>query len=102
MRKVKYYIDDVEYMKQELNYPDSVIDLLKNRLRAIYTIYGDGNCVNRVEIADYDGNKIDINCLNGFQRGVILSDCYSHFENRKYYNGANKPFGVIRIEEIEV
>lgn len=52
-------------------------------------------------MTDYNGNKIDINTLNGYQKGIILNDCYAYFEGGQYQNGATELCGVINIEETE-
>lgn len=58
--------------------------------------------MDRYELTDYDGNRIDINSLNGYEKGVILNDCYAYFVGRKYHSDAKEPFGVVEIVEEEV
>ncbi|MDO5151694.1 MAG: hypothetical protein Q4D76_20290, partial [Oscillospiraceae bacterium] len=70
--------------------------------KVIYTLYGEGNNTDRYTLTDYEGNKIDINTLNCYQRGVILSDCWAYFTGGKYHSDSNSPCGVIEIRESEV
>lgn len=74
MRKVIFKIDDKECFRRELE-KDNCIgkqadDILKGlgNFKAIYTLYGEGNNVDRYELTDYDGNKININDLNGYEK----------------------------------
>ena len=104
MRKVTFYIDDLEWFRKYYNLTDKQMeDLFSNSssFRVIYTLYGDEKNVEHYTLTDYDGNKICINSLNGFQGGVVLSDCWAYFTGSKYSNGGKEPCGVIRIEEEE-
>ena len=103
MRKVKFLIDDNKYF---INQFDGKPELQKHfeekdSFQAVFTLYGCGQNIDRYTLTDYNGNKIDINPLNGYQNGVILNDCYAYFEGRQYQNGATEPCGVINIEETE-
>lgn len=49
-----------------------------------------------------DGNKININDLNGYEKGVVLNDCYTYFVGGKYHSNADHPCGVVEIIEEEV
>ena len=74
----------------------------KNRFKVIFTLYGNGKTVDRHELTDFNGNKKNINDLNGYEKGVILNDCYAYFEGRKYHSEARIPGGMIEvIEEID-
>lgn len=108
MRKVIFKIDDHEYFRREFVEKDGCTekqaeDILKGlgNFKAIYTLYGVGNNVDRYELTDYDGNKISINDLNGYEKGVVLNDCYAYFTGGKYYDNADKPCGVVGILEEE-
>lgn len=105
MRKVIFKIDDKEYFRRELE-KDNCIgkqadDILKGlgNFKAIYTLYGEGNNVDRYELTDYDGNKININDLNGYEKGVVLNDCHAYFAGGKYHSNASQPCGVVEIVE---
>lgn len=103
MRKVIFKIDDKEYFRRELekyNCTGKQAEDILNGLgyfKAIYTLYGTGNNVDRYTLTDYDGNNININDLNGYEKGVILNDCYDYFTGNE-----NKPCGVVEILEEEV
>lgn len=107
MRKVIFKINDQEYFRKEFEkdgYTRKQADaLLKGvgNFKAIYTLYGEGKNVNRYELTDYDGNKININDLNGYEKGVVLNDCYAYFTGSKYHCNADKPCGVVGIIEEE-
>lgn len=107
MRKVIFTIDDVEYFKRLLQKQDVTEEAQKdilenlNQFKVIYTLYGNGNCPDRYELTEYDGNKININDLNGYEKGVVLNDCYSYFVGGKYHSNADKPCGVVEIVEEE-
>ena len=105
MRKVVFVIDDVEYFRRSLqnqNITDeSQNEILKgfNDFKAVYTLYGKEKTVDRYELTDFDGNKININELNGYQRGVVLCDCLAYFEGGNYFCNGKEPCGVIDIQE---
>ena len=42
-----------------------------------------GNSYDRFELTDFEGNKININDLNGYQRGVVLESCVRHFTGKE-------------------
>lgn len=108
MRKVIFHIDDREYFRRSLtgkyniteNQVDEILSGL-NDFKAIYTLFGDGQQIDHYKLTDIDGNKMNINSLNNFQRGVILNDCKAYFEGRKYCFDGDVPTGVIKIEEEE-
>lgn len=105
MRKVIFKIDDKEYFRRELekeNVPNDIKEEILNSVKSfksIYTLYGEGNNVNRYELTDYDGNRISINDLNGYEKGVVLNDCYAYFAGGKYHSNTDKPCGVVEITE---
>lgn len=104
MRKVTFYINDLEWFRKFYNLSDKQMEDLfsdTSSFKVIYILYGDGNNADRFTLTDYDGNKIDINSLNGYQKGVVLNDCWAYFAGRKYCFDGNGPCGVIRIEEAE-
>ena len=80
MRKVIFKIDDQEYFRRQLEKKNCTEEQIKNILKdignfkAIYTLYGDGKNVDRYTLTNHDGNKININDLNGYEKGVVLND----------------------------
>lgn len=108
MRKVIFKIDDKEYFKRDLKRQncteEQTEDILKkiNSFKAIYTLYGNKKQVDRYKLTDYDGNKININDLNGYEKGVVLNDCYAYFVGGKYCFDSDKPCGVVDIVEEEI
>ena len=102
MRKVTFYIDDVEFFRKFYNLTDEQMKKLfsdNDSFKAIYTLYGNEDLPDRYELTDYDGNRIDRNTLNGFQKGVILNDCWAYYSGGKYCNDEKEPCGVIKIKE---
>lgn len=104
MRKVTFYIDDLEYFriaykltKEQFNEMFSDI----TSFRVIYTLYGEGKNADRFTLTDYDGNKVNRNSLNGYERGVVLNDCQAYFVGGKYHLDGTEPCGVVKIEEEE-
>jgi hypothetical protein len=103
MRKVKYIIDDIKWFQQYYKLSDEETEKLfgdKESFKVIYTLYGEGKTVDRYELTDFDGNKVQLSSLNGYERGVVLNDCYAHFAGSKTsHNEKEQPSGVISIEE---
>lgn len=85
MRKVTYTIDDVAYFRRV--YKDYDVNSLLSGIepfRAVYVLYSGINSdkmPDRYELF-IDGKKTNINTLNGYQRGVVLEDCFNHFIGR--------------------
>ena len=104
MRKVIFTIDDVEYFKRMLQKQnvteEAQKDILENinQFKVIYTLYGEGKNVDRYTLTDFDGNKVSLNDLNGYQKGVVLNDCMAYFNGGKYHGNETEPCGVIDIQ----
>lgn len=108
-RKVVYNIADDIYLTEELRRQKptltdrEIADILDDvrPFRATLILYGRGKNVDRYELRKGKNNhKANINDLNGYQRGVIVNDCYAHFEGRDYFiKGSPMPSGVITITE---
>lgn len=106
MRKITFVIDDIASLKEL--YKDNLTsdqfdEIMKNQkpFKAIFSLIGN-KYPDRYELTDIDGNKLNINDLNGYQNGCIIGDCYRYFENKgNYCFKTDKPFGVINIEECE-
>lgn len=108
MRKVIFYIDDIGYLrnrlKKEHDLSDSKIDEIVSglkELKVIYSLFGD-KYIDRYELTDMDGNKVDINSLNNYEKVIVIGDCMAYFEGKKYHFGGDAPTGVIKIEETEI
>ena len=108
MRKVIFHIDDLEYFRriwtEESNCtPEQIEDILSGleNFKAVYTLYGDGKSISRYTLTDAEGNEININDLNGYQRGVIISDCQAYYGGYRTADGGKSPCGVVGIEESE-
>lgn len=102
MRKVTFTIDDLAFFKKYHNLTEEQMkDIFKDKksFKVIYTLYGDGKNVDRYELTDYDGNKVNMDDLNGYQKGVVLNDCYAYFTGGKYHSNANVPCGAVDIKE---
>lgn len=110
MRKVIFKINDKEYFKkdfkrQNINITEEQTEGILKGLKifkAIYILYGNEKQVDRYELIDYDGNKMNINDLNGYEKGVVLNDCYAYFIGGKYCFDSDSPCGVVEIIEEEV
>lgn len=37
--------------------------------------------------------------LNGYEKGVVLNDCYAYFTGGNYHSNASQPCGVVEIVE---
>lgn len=110
MRKVTFEIDDKEYFKKVFieenglteKAANDIISDMSDSFIAMFIIIGDGKTPDRYELTDKNGKKIDINSLNGYQKGVVLNDCYAYFEGGKYHSNSKSPCGVIKITETEI
>lgn len=105
MRKVIFIIDDLEFFKQCYGLTSEGLENIfsdKESFKAIYTLYGDGKNVQRYKLTDHDGNKMYLDCLNGYQKGVVLNDCMAYFTGGNYHSSADVPCGVIDIKEEEI
>ncbi len=104
MRKVIFTINDLEWMRKYYKLTKSQFsEIFKDQepFKCIYTLYGEGNIVDRYKLTDYDGNKITLDDLNCYQRGVILNDCSAYFVGGKYHGDTKEPCGVIDIQDME-
>lgn len=100
MRKVTYYIDDVEFLRQKYSVPEEIIKDIEKRFIATLTFIGDGMFPDKYVLIDGNGNPISISSLNGYEMGCIYNDCYSHFSGMQNYSiSKTEPWGVLKIEE---
>lgn len=106
MRKVTFIINDLEWFRKFYKMSDSQFkDIFANQksFNCIYTLYGEERKhPDRYELTDFDGNKISIDNLNGYQKGVVLNDCWAYFTGGKYHSDTDEPCGVVEIKEEEV
>ena len=107
MRKVIFTIDDVEYFKRMLQNQNvtkeaqkDILDNL-NQFKVIYTLYGEGKNIDRYDLTDYDKIKINLDELNGYEKGVVLNDCCAYFTGGKYHSDTKEPCGVVDIQDME-
>lgn len=103
IKAITFYIDDCKYFRRQLKeqgFAENSIDDILNTVepfRAVYTLIGRPSNSDYYSLTDFDGNRISINALNGYQKGVILNACYA------YYMGSQKhPHGVIKIDELNI
>lgn len=102
MRKITFMINDLEWFRKYYKMLESQFnDIFKNEkpFKCIYVLYGEGKKAQRYELTDFDGNKININELNGYQKGVVLNDCWAYFTGGKYHSDTDEPCGVVEIKE---
>lgn len=103
MRKVVFTIDDLAWFKKSYNLSEEQMkDVFgdKEPFKATYILYGKGKTPYRYKLTDAKGNKVNINDLNGYQKGVVLNDCMAYFTGGEYHAKGKEPCGVIKIEEM--
>lgn len=99
-RKVTFTIDDLQYLRNECkknNLTDKEIDSLFNELSKFtcaFILYGRKTSEDRYELFNVNGEKMNVNDLNSYQNGCIISECHEYFEGRN-----DKPYGVVDIKE---
>jgi hypothetical protein len=102
MRKVTFIIDDHAYFQRLYKLPPEQAKAMfsgTRGFRATYAIFSraEGDTIpDRCELTDGTGEKIDLDSLNAFQRGVILGECMRYFEGELR---DRKPTGVLEIKE---
>ena len=110
MRKVTFKIDDVKFFRKSFKKQiptlteyqiDELVSDMKPSFKVTFILYGEGKSIDRYELINSDGKQMNINDLNGYQKGCIINDCYAYFEEREYYANADSPCGVIEIIDIE-
>lgn len=109
MRKVTFHIDDKEYFRTELIEKDKLTPEQAENIVAdirsfvaTYSLIGKGKSADRYELYNDKGEKISINDVNNYEKGVILNECMAYFEGRKGEFGGDRPTGVISIVEEEI
>lgn len=105
MRKVIFTVNDLEWMQKYYKLTEEQFEEMfkdQETFKCIYTLYGEGKQVDGYTLTDYDGNKICLNDLNRYHKGVVLNDCYAYFTGGKYHSDTKEPCGVVDIKEEEV
>ena len=99
MKVYKYIINDVEYMRRKYKDVEGIENILEimKPFSCCYTLISDGNGTfpDRYELTDLDGNRIPLDSLNGYEKGVILNGCMKHFA----FNREDDVYGVLEIRE---
>lgn len=101
-RKVAFIINDLEYFRKHYNLTDEQFNSMladQKPFKAVYTLIGNDKTVDRYILTDMDGNKLYMDDLNGYERGVVLNDCYAYFTGGNYCDGGTDPCGVVEIKE---
>ena len=104
MRKVVFKINDLQWMKKFYKLSEKQFnEIFENQtaFKVIYTLTGHDS-PDKYTLTDYEGNKVDINSLNGYEKGVVLNDCYAYYMGQKYHSDTKEPCGVIDIQELIV
>lgn len=99
MRKVTYYINDHEYMRRQwagVENLETILSGLPEPFACVYTLIGqDGQrFYEQFRLTDVMGRPMNINDLNGYQRGVVLVAAQRHFEGLD-----SDMFGIMDFEE---
>lgn len=104
MRKVIFTIDDLAWMQKHYSLTDEQMkDIFKDKksFKVVYTLYGEGKNIDRYDLTDYDEIKINLDELNGYEKGVVLNDCCAYFTDGKYHSDTKEPCGVVDIQDME-
>lgn len=100
-KKVTYIINDYVFFLNELTdsyhleYDEAlnIVDYMEP-FECMLVLEGteSSNIPDRYKLYDKMHKPMNINSLNGYQKGCIINECYKH-----YAGNAEKPFGVIAI-----
>ena len=102
MRKVTFRIDDYNYFKNLFysRFPESpkediekALSGLNSCFKATFILTGE-KFPDQYELLSENGEKMNINSLNGYQKGIVICDCYRYFEGK-----IESPCGVVDIKE---
>jgi hypothetical protein len=86
MNAIKYMIRDREYFERSLSEcseqdRNEILSDMGDFWDADFILLGTpGKIPERYVLTDLNGNNISLNSLNGYQRGLVLNECYKHFE----------------------
>lgn len=102
MRKVTFMIDDYNYFKN-LFYSrfsespkediEKALSGLSSCFKATFILTGE-EFPDQYELLSENGEKMNINDLNGYQKGIVINDCYRYFEGK-----IKEPCGVVEIKD---
>ena len=102
MRKVTFMIDDYNYFKN-LFYSrfsespkediEKALSGLNSCFKATFILTGE-EFPDQYELLSENGEKMNINDLNGYQKGIVINDCYRYFEGK-----IKEPCGVVEIKD---
>ena len=102
MRKVTFRIDDYNYFKNLFysRFPESpkediekALSGLNSCFKATFILTGE-KFPAQYELLSENGEKMNINSLNGYQKGIVINDCYRYFEGK-----IKEPCGVVKIKD---
>ena len=102
MRKITFAIDDYNYFKNLFynRFPESPKEDIEKALaglnscfKATFILTGD-KFPDQYKLFDENGEKMNINDLNGYQKGIVINDCYRYFEGK-----IKEPCGVVKIKD---
>ena len=102
MRKVIFRIDDIEYFRRLFygrfpNAPEKQIEETLSHIvlpfRGIFVLKGNRQ-PEHYELYNERGENLNINSLNGYQKGIVINDCYRYYEGK-----IKKPCGIVEIKE---
>lgn len=102
MRKITFAIDDYNYFKNLFysRFPESpkediekALSGLNSCFKATFILTGE-KFPDQYELLSENGEKMNINDLNGFQKGIVINDCYRYFEGK-----IKEPCGVVEIKD---
>lgn len=105
MRIMTFEINVNEWMKRHYNLTETEMNEWfhdMNNFRCTYILSGNGNLPDHYELLDENGNYLNINDCNGFQKGVVLNDCFNYFVCCQKDIEANPPCGVLKIYNTDV
>ncbi len=105
LRRVTYYINDHESYRKILlaegvseSAADDILSGLPEPFTCLYTLESSGGRFpDRYELKDIDGNKMNMNDLNGYQRGVVLVNAQRHFAGNK-----TNMYGIMAVMEVNI
>ena len=82
--KMIFKVNDLATLKRMYeDAPKHIFDDVKP-FKCTYILYGEkSQFPERYELYDENGDKMNINDLNGYQRGIVLGDCDRYFEGKK-------------------
>lgn len=102
MRKVIFHINDYEYFRRLFygRFPEASEKQIEESLshlslpfKGIFILKGN-SYPEYYELYGESGEKLNMDSLNGYQKGIVINDCYRYYEGK-----LEKPCGVVEIKE---